>query len=288
MVDIRPVARPAYPDPVSEVSARELVRMSRRTFAAHRARVLLPAVVVFGVAAFGDALLAHLDHTAPLWVGALAVVLQAVATLGLTFYAGLLDRLVGAVERGEEVPGIGRVLVTLPYVQLIAADIVLWLIGVASAAVLLLPAMIAMTFFAIVGPLINLEGHGVVTAFRRSAKLVGPHFWLVMALVTLPLTFEHEALAAIQLAVPNESIVLLFVTDALVGIAFGTVVGLLEVSIAETLLQRSRGGPPAEVADVPVADADSASGSPPPGGGRSAEPETAPAPTSWLRSRPRR
>jgi hypothetical protein len=209
--------------------------MSWRTFRAEPARVVIPGVIVFSIAALGDALLSDVEttHVLTLLESLLALVVATVGTLGLTFYAGLLDRLVGAVEQGKKAPPIGEVLRTLPYWRLIAADLILLGILVVASVTFVVPGLILFTFFAIVGPLINMEHHGVFSAFRESFRLMRPNFWTAVVCVTLPLSIEHEVVGAIELALHHEAFRTLLITRLVVGITIGTIVGLLEVSLAE-------------------------------------------------------
>ncbi len=62
---------------------------------------------------------------------------------------------------------------------------------------LIVPGLIFLTWFALVGPAIEVEHHGVASAFRRSRELVRPHFWKVASLVVPTLLAEgHIAGAA--------------------------------------------------------------------------------------------
>jgi hypothetical protein len=220
---------------MSHFGVRDLVRMSWRTLRAEPARVIVPGLIVFTIASLGDTLLTRIEtsHVLNLVEALLALAVATVGTLGLTFYAGLLDRLVGAVEEGREAPPVRQVLRTLPYGRLLVADLILLAILVVAAATFILPGLILMTLFAIVGPLINLQGHGIVKAFRESFRLLLPNFWTAALAITLPLAVEHEVVSAIELAFPHEALRTVLFTQAIVTIAVGTVVGLLEVSLAE-------------------------------------------------------
>ena len=228
------------PPPLPEFTAGSLVATAARTLADHWPRVLVPAVVVFGLSAVADTLVVEWDRSLTHWEGVAVIVLQAFSSLGLTFYAGLLDRLVGAVGEGNEPPGVRAVLLTLPYGRLVVADLLLWLVEIVSTATLVLPGMILFTFFAIVGPLINMEDHGVFRAFADSTRLVRPHFLVVLLLVTVPLAVEHELLAVLEDKVPWTGPFTLFATEFAVGLLFGMTVGLVEVVIAEALMRRRR------------------------------------------------
>ena len=78
------------------------------------------------------------------------------STLGLTFYAGMLERLVGSVERNEPAQPVLVVLRTLPWGRLLLAEAILVVIGAVASLLLVIPGLIVGTLFALVGPLINL------------------------------------------------------------------------------------------------------------------------------------
>jgi hypothetical protein len=164
-----------------------------------------------------------------------------VSTLGLTFYSGLLERLVGAVERGHEAPAVGQVLRTLPYVRLLVADCILWVLGGLASLAFVIPGLIVTTLFALIGPLINMEDLSVRAAFRRSASLVAPRFLLVLFLITIPLGIEHELVDGVAYLVPHEHIWLVFLTYLAGGLSFGVLLGLVEVSLAERLVNNAAG-----------------------------------------------
>jgi hypothetical protein len=225
----------------ARVTPLDLLRMAVRTARAEPARVFLPAVLIFGLDAVNSTYFTEVsvDHLGDESLAAAAALL--VSTLGLTFYSGLLERLVGAVERGHEAPPLRRVVHTLPYGRLLLADAVLWVIsGVASLAVVL-PGLIVTTLFALIGPLINMEDLSVVAAFRRSAKLVAPRFVLVLGMITIPLGVEHELVDGIALLVHHEHIWLVFLTYLAAGLSFGVLLGLVEVALAERLVNGARG-----------------------------------------------
>ena len=101
--------------------------------------------------------------------------------------------------------------------------------------------MIIDTLFALVGPLINLLDCSVREAFRRSLRLVWPHFMIVLVMVTLPLAIEHEVIVLISALVPHEKVVLVFLTNFALGFTFGVALGLVEVSLAERLVSGAHG-----------------------------------------------
>jgi hypothetical protein len=215
--------------------------MALRTARAEPGRVFIPAVFIFGLDAADSTLFTEVsvDHFGRESLGAVLVLL--VSTLGLTFYSGLLERLVGAVERGHEAPAVGQVLRTLPYVRLLVADGILWVVGGLASLAFVIPGLIVTTLFALIGPLINMEDLSVRAAFRRSASLVAPRFLLVLFMITIPLGIEHELVDTIAYLEPHEHIWLVFLTYLAGGLSFGVLLGLVEVSLAERLVNNAAG-----------------------------------------------
>lgn len=219
----------------------ELLSMAWRTLCAEPARVVVPALVIFALDALQGTIFTQLavDHLG-LESVAFAFVYGA-STLGLTFYSGMLERMVGAVERNERPQPIGQVLRTLPWLRLFVADILLLVIGGVAALLFVLPGLVVDTVFALVGPLINLLGSTVRQAFRRSVQLVWPHFVLVFCFVAIPLAVEHEVLVLVHDLVPHEAVGLVFLSTFVVGTVFGIGLGLSEVSLAERLVRGAHG-----------------------------------------------
>ena len=219
----------------------ELISMAWRTGRLEPARVLVPALVIFSLDAFQSTWFAEIstDH---LGLESLATaMIFGVSALGLTFYAGMLERLVGAVERNQTPQPVGQVLATLPWLRLIAAEGILLVVTAVSTLFLIIPGLIVSTLCTLVGPLINLLDCSVREAFRRSVRLVRPHFWIVFLMITLPLAVEHEVVVLIKDLVPLERIFVIFLTNLALGFAFGVALGLVEVSLAERLVTGAHG-----------------------------------------------
>jgi hypothetical protein len=216
--------------------ARNILKTSRDVYRGNFARIAATAIVVFGAVAVIDTVLtarAANEHQ-PLLRASL-VGAAAFLSLGSTFYAGLLDRLVGAQAFGHPEEKASRVLRSLPYRRLLAADVALTILTAAASLFLLVPGLVVFTLLALVGPLINIEDLSVRAAFRRSSQLVRRHFWLVALLVTAPVAAEGELEAAVELAVHGESLVLAFLVHGLFGAVVGAAVGLVEVTLAYRL-----------------------------------------------------
>jgi hypothetical protein len=174
---------------------------------------------------------------------ALALVLVAFSAAGTVFYPGLLDRIVG-VERGHnERQSMGTILRTLPYGRLVLAEVMLFAVTGIGLALFFVPGIIAFTFFGLVGPCITIEDRSAIGAFLRSARLVRPHFWLVLLLVTVPIGIEHVLEDLVHHAVEHEAFIVRFVSHGLIGIVIGSIVGLVEVHLAFRLSGRYREDP---------------------------------------------
>ncbi len=219
----------------------ELLSMAQRTGRLEPARVLVPALVIFGLDAFQSTWFTEIstDHLG-LESVTTAVIFSA-STLGLTFYSGMLERLVGAVERNQNPQPVGQVLATLPWLRLLIAEAILLVVTAGAALFLVIPGLIVGTLCALVGPLINLLDCSVPQAFRRSVRVVWPHFWLVFVMVTIPLAVEHEVVVLIRDLVPHERVFLVFLTNFAMGLVFGVALGLVEVSLAERLVTGAHG-----------------------------------------------
>ena len=219
----------------------ELLSMASRTGRLEPARVLVPALVIFGLDAFQATWFTEIStdhHGLESLTGA---VVFGASTLGLTFYSGMLERLVGAVERNQTPQAVSYVLATLPWLRLLFAEAILLLLTAVGALFLVIPGLVVGTLCALVGPLINLLDCSVRDAFRRSVKVVWPHFWIVFVMITVPLAVEHELVLLIKELVPHERVFLVFVTNFALGFAFGVALGLVEVSLAERLVSGAHG-----------------------------------------------
>lgn len=219
----------------------ELLSMAWRTGRLEPARVLVPALVIFGLDALQSTWFTEIstDH---LGLESLtSVIIFGASSLGLTFYAGMLERLVGAVERNLTPQPVSEVLATLPWIRLVIAEAILFLVTAVSALFLIIPGLVVGTLCALVGPLINLLDCSVREAFRRSVRLVRPHFWIVFVMITLPLAIEHEVVVLIKDLVPHERVFLVFLTNFVLGVVFGVALGLVEVSLAERLVTGAHG-----------------------------------------------
>jgi hypothetical protein len=162
------------------------------------------------------------------------------AIFGITFFAGALDRMVGARRFGHEDMPLKEVLRTLPYGRLILANTIVVLVVEVGFLLLVVPGAIAMTLLAIVGPLINIEDHSVRESFRHSVRLVRPVFWLAFFGITVPIMVEEAVAHTLTTAVWEESFAAGLVVNVVFALVVGATVGLLEVTLAHALIARDR------------------------------------------------
>ena len=153
-----------------------------------------------------------------------------ISLLGTILLSGFVCRLVGAAEHGWKPVMFGRVVRTLPWLALVEADIVVTVIVIIGLLLFVVPALIALTFLTIVGPVIEIEHRKVWAAIRRSVRLVRQHVWTVVLLATVPIA------AAAQLeAVAPEPHTAGDIAQFLV--VRGVAEGIVEASIALVLAE---------------------------------------------------
>ena len=175
-------------------------------------RVRWPILVAAGVVIFIPVgLLEALDTSLQEWVTeaelhaialievvSAAFVLGAGALLGDVLYAGIVAAVVVAEREGGD-RRLRDVLGHLPVLRLVGADLLLGLVVVVGLVLLVVPAFVWLTWFALIAPVIKVERPSVRAAFRRSRELVRGHFWLVFCLV-IPIVLGSEILSAFILS----------------------------------------------------------------------------------------
>ena len=204
------------------VTVRGVYAQTVRTFTRHLGFLVLLGALVFvplgllSAAAdrAGSIHVGHLSGLSDLAFAALVVgfVAQAITSLlGDVLYSGAVALTIA--HRGDggrpTILGIAR---SLSYGRLIAVDI---LFGVAVAiglVLLVVPGVVAFTWFALAGPLVELEKDGVKESFTRSRRLVRGRFWTVLAVLG-PITLAGELLTDALLALSHGAIHSAFLGD---------------------------------------------------------------------------
>jgi hypothetical protein len=234
---------------VARIPVREILHDVGGSYRHRFGRVVVAAAIVFGITAVIGAavedLLNKSQENFVVYIFALAG--TTMSQVGITFYAGLLDKVVGEYELGEEPEPVMHVLRHLPYGSLIAADILITVVTAIGMLFLIVPGVVLFTLFAITGPVVNIEQRGAISAMKRSAQLVRTHFWLVLFLVSVPLAIEHQAIHLSHELVFGHSLLEVFIVQGITGMIIGSFVGLVEVNVAYALVKQDRERVPSPV-----------------------------------------
>ncbi len=225
--------------------AGQVVRAAMRTYRERFWRVAGTAFVVFGTVAVIDAIATVLvvDHvSSPVGDAITSAAAAVFAMAGVVVYAGILDKVVGSHLHGHPDLSIREIWRVLPLLRLGAADVLLAAATLVGLALFVIPGVVIFTLWSLIGPVITIEDRSVPSAFGRSWRLVRPHFWLTLCLVTLPLQVEQAALHAIHYTeIFEHPFGPAFLLNGLLGMVIGSVVGLVEVVLAYELIARSPG-----------------------------------------------
>ncbi len=218
-----------------------MLRGSWSTCRAHPGPVVGLAALMFGGSAAIDTFIDRLAEGlgASRIAEVLAVVLAgpvSITTFGLVLYAGVLDRVVGHHLHGHPKLTVWQAVGTLPWVPLLVADLLLVTATTLGMALFVVPGLVVFTFFCLVGPVVNIEGVGVIAAFRRSATLVRRAPWLTGGLVTTLTLVEVLLIHGLNFATADYPYLAAFAITALIGMTVGAVVGLFEVTLAYELV----------------------------------------------------
>ena len=78
-------------------------------------------------------------------------------------------------------------------------------------------------------------------AFRRSVRVVWPHFWIVFLMITSRWPSSTSWSSSSRTWCPTSAVFLVFLTNFALGFAFGVALGFVEVSLAERLVTGAHG-----------------------------------------------
>ena len=239
-----------------------VIRTARR----HAWQILVVSVVVSAVTVLAELAADHLLSRADLATavaGSLST--STVSLLGAVFLSGFLGRLVtttehrdrargnakpGSTGQGETGPGeIGQdaprtrirdVLRSLPWGSLILADLLVTLIILVGLLALIVPGLIAATWLAVVGPVIEIEDRSALAGLRRSARLVRPHFWRVVEFATLPLLLANGIVGVLPDPSGASGVLITLVVRSVGEAVLDSIVGLLLVELCYRLIAAER------------------------------------------------
>jgi hypothetical protein len=220
------------------IRGRQVLAGAAHAGSVHWKRVLVAALIVFGISAVAetasDALVADSAAALAVPIGVLAF---AIDLFGEVFFTGLLERLVGQARYGAPEQGVLKVLRTLPYRRLIVADVLVTVLVALGYLALVVPGVVLFTLLCLAAPIVNIEGQSALGAMRRSAQLVRGRFGLTLILVVVPFSIADWIGTAVQDFVHGEPLWLDLVVRLVVTtvIAIGT--GLVQVELAYRLIE---------------------------------------------------
>lgn len=188
--------------------ARDIYVRTARTYWRRAGYLLLLGIAVFVPLGLVDALADRIQEIRVEDLGGftdlgtyallVAIVAQAVTSLiGEIFYSGAVAL---ALARGEgsEPPAFLTIAKHLSYGRLILVDLIIAAGTAIGLLALVVPGLVFLTWFALAGPIIELEGTRVRAALKRSRQLVRGHFWAVFGVV-LPISVGSEVLSTASL-----------------------------------------------------------------------------------------
>ena len=174
-------------------------------------------------------------------------------TLSLVFFAGVMDRIVAVDQRGEEDIPLGEILRGLPTLRLVLASALAAALTVIGLLLFLIPGFVLMILFAVVGPVIVIEGRGVWDGLKRSASLTSRHAFLVIVTVVVPTALDEQLSSWLEHFAWYEHSWVHLPLDVVSTIIVGGLVGVLEVTLAHALIADQRQRREAEAAAIAAA-----------------------------------
>jgi hypothetical protein len=184
---------------MQKLSLPAVVRDAAAAYRRHWKVLLLTALALFLPLGLLEALseeFQELDAESGLELAeAIAILLSAGigATVGEVFYTGVVAAAVTSHRSGVR-HELSEIVRHLPLLRLLAVDILFALLVGVGLVLLVVPGVIAFTWFALAPAAVEIEGRGVRDAFRRSRALVRGNFWRVLALLG-PVVVAGDALA---------------------------------------------------------------------------------------------
>ena len=219
---------------------REIVVAAARAGLRHAGRIVIVAVVVLTATALVEMITHAVVDRAIVPLAVLSdLSVTGVNLLGVILLSGFLTQLVGEAEHGQPHTSVREILRSLAWGRLIRADLLVGLLMAVGLIALVIPGLVVLTLFAVVGPVIEMELRAVRAALRRSAQLVRPHFWGVALLVTPPLLIGE-----IPVALPDSggvrALLVFLAVRGVVAAVVEAVLGLILVELAYRLIDLDR------------------------------------------------
>ena len=245
----------------AKLSPREVAREMWTVYRRHWGFLVLAATVVLLPQTVADAFLEggfHVDHVRSLAdVATIGLVLltAAVNLMGQAVFAGLTAAAVVDWRAGLPLPPLSRLLGSMPIGRLVVLDIVLTIGAAIGFVLLVVPALIFLTYVATSAPLMKLEHLGVWESIRRSVGLVRGQARRVFVIVGGTILVTEVAVQAI--IVPLHGTVLLILAGLSAEAVFQPFEGLAVALVAVHLLELHGEAPaPRQMAQALVGGSD--------------------------------
>jgi hypothetical protein len=225
----------------------------------HWAFLVVAAVVVLLPQTIADALLEggfevdHIRSLADVATIGLALLTAAVNLMGQAVYAGLTAAAVVDWRAGQPLPPLSALLRSLPIGRLIVLDIIVTIGAAIGFVLLVIPALIFLTYVAASAPIMKLEHLGVRESITRSVGLVRGQARRVFVIVAGTILITEIAVQAI--IVPLHGTLLLVLAGLSAEAIFQPFEGLAVALVAVHLLELHGQAPaPSEMAKALVAE----------------------------------
>jgi hypothetical protein len=122
---------------------------------------------------------------AVLGVAVFGVAGAAWTVVGEALYAGTVEHLAHEDQLGGPAPSLSLVVRALPLGRLVLVSLFVGAVVAVGLILLIVPGLVALTWFSVASPLVSLRRHSVRSAVMESARLVRGHFWRVFTVVTI-------------------------------------------------------------------------------------------------------
>jgi hypothetical protein len=241
------------------LSPREVMAEMWTVYRRHWAFLVVAAVVVLLPQTIADALLEggfevdHIRSLADVATIGLALLTAAVNLMGQAVYAGLTAAAVVDWRAGQPLPPLSALLRSLPIGRLIVLDIIVTIGAAIGFVLLVIPALIFLTYVAASAPIMKLEHLGVRESITRSVGLVRGQARRVFVIVAGTILITEIAVQAI--IVPLHGTLLLVLAGLSAEAIFQPFEGLAVALVAVHLLELHGQAPaPSEMAKALVAE----------------------------------
>lgn len=209
--------------------------------------VFVPVGLIHSIALHAD--VASLNLSSNLEVAAVLIALAALTLTGLlgeVFYSGVVAVSLTHPENGHA-PSLREIAGWLDYRSLILVDIIFGVGVTLGLAFLVVPGILVFVWLGLAGPIVEIEGHGVRAALRRSVELVRGNFWLVF-IVLVPIEIVGDGvtrLATTQVHhLLGDSLPAIWLAEVVTNVLLTPIYAVAAVLLAVELIAAKDGAPP--------------------------------------------